>query len=435
MVQTLAATSEFENLRKFWEGLYRYLQDTQLKDDPPERQRYYRDPWKGGWTFTGAKPGWASVDSTAEALKACLLLEARIAEPIPHHRLVDTVDLLLVWQNAHGGWPTYERSRGSRYLELLNPSDLFSNIMIDYSTLKVTSSCVQALVAAKEHLPGLGSERLQRIDRALDLGNRYIRRKQRGDGSWEGFWGICFTCGTWFAVEGLLSTGFPPNDPAIERAGTFLLSKQRPDGGWSESFWSSVKREYTEHPDGRLDVQTSWALLALFEGKNPSWRSAIQCGLRFLVERQLPDGDWPQRAVSGAFMRNCVLNYRFYRNYFPVRTLAGAERLGFPILTERQPLVSDAAVSPPPPAQLQRIQRSCGSRRHEAATEAHGSGGRRVSTGVPHLRRRHPNNCAHHGAGADPEDSHTPRRTTRAASGLSQSRTARRLGRARASTR
>ena len=53
--------------------------------------------------------------------------------------------------------------------------------------------------------------------------------------------------------------------------------------------------------------------------------------------------------------------------------------------------------------------------------QAHDAGGGGVSFCVPELWRRHPAHCLHHGARADPEDSHTPRRTTRAASRLSRS--------------
>ena len=35
----------------------------------------------------------------------------------------------------------------------------------------------------------------------------YLKGKQRADGSWEGLWGICFTYGTWFGIEGLIAAG------------------------------------------------------------------------------------------------------------------------------------------------------------------------------------------------------------------------------------
>lgn len=58
-----------------------------------------------------------------------------------------------------------------------------------------------------------------------------------------GCWGICFTYGTWFAVEGLVMCGKNYNNcPSIRKACDFLLSKQLPDGGWGESYLSSQNK-------------------------------------------------------------------------------------------------------------------------------------------------------------------------------------------------
>ena len=163
---------------------------------------------------------------------------------------------------------------------------------------------------------------------------RYLRKEQRSDGSWEGFWGIRFTYGTWFGVHGLLAGGAKPDDPAIERAARFLLGKQRPDGGWGESYESCVTSEYVEHPCGSQDTMTACALMALLATEDRRWRPAIERGVRFLVERQLPNGDWPQRTVVGVFNSNCMLNYRFYRSCFPIWALALAQRQGYQVQQE-----------------------------------------------------------------------------------------------------
>jgi hypothetical protein len=55
-----------------------------------------------------------------------------------------------------------------------------------------------------------------------------------------GSWGICFTYGTWFAVEGLSAVGKNySNNTSIRKACKFLLSKQLRNGGWGESHLSS----------------------------------------------------------------------------------------------------------------------------------------------------------------------------------------------------
>lgn len=60
-----------------------------------------------------------------------------------------------------------------------------------------------------------------------------------------GCWGICYTYGTWFAVEGLTACGKNyHNSPSLRKACQFLLSKQLPNGGWGESYLSSQNKVY-----------------------------------------------------------------------------------------------------------------------------------------------------------------------------------------------
>ena len=55
-----------------------------------------------------------------------------------------------------------------------------------------------------------------------------------------GSWGICFTYGTWFAIEGLSAVGQSyGTSTCIRKACKFLLTKQLKNGGWGESHLSS----------------------------------------------------------------------------------------------------------------------------------------------------------------------------------------------------
>ena len=73
--------------------------------------------------------------------------------------------------------------------------------------------------------------------------------------------------------------------------------------------------------EGSGVVQTAWALLGLLAadcGDN----IALNRGVAFLMQRQLPNGDWPQDAISGVFNRSCGITYSAYRNLFPLWALA-----------------------------------------------------------------------------------------------------------------
>lgn len=62
-------------------------------------------------------------------------------ELVDKRRMCDTIDLILGMQNADGGFASYELIRGPALLELLNPAEVFGNIMIEYSYPECTTSC------------------------------------------------------------------------------------------------------------------------------------------------------------------------------------------------------------------------------------------------------------------------------------------------------
>ena len=299
-------------------GAYRYLRDNQILEDVPEPEAHYRHASKGGWPFSNRAHGWPITDCTAEGLKCALLLEGKFeGEEIPLSLLRDSVRLLLSWQNEDGGWATYEKKRAGGWLEELNPSQVFGDIMVDYSHVECTSACMQALVRARRRFRG---ELDDVIELAVSRGLAFLRAAQRPDGSFEGAWAVCFTYGTWFGVTALRDAGVPATDPAVRAACEFLLSKQREDGGWGEAGDSCRARKYIQAEKGQV-AQTSWALLALVRG-GCDHPEAMEKAANFLVGRQERDGSWARESLVGVFNRTCLINYDNYRHYFPLWALA-----------------------------------------------------------------------------------------------------------------
>jgi squalene/oxidosqualene cyclase-like protein len=304
------------------EAAFEYLEANQVLEDVPERERCFRHESRGGWPFSSREHGWPISDCTAEGLKACLAIEARTGRSLPRWRLDAAAELILSLQNQDGGWATYELTRGPGWLELLNASDCFRDIMIDYSYVECTSACVQALRAYRQRFDtGALSARL---GDAIQRGRLFLERSQRVDGSWEGSWGVCFTYGTWFGVLGLKAADAADDSRALRRACEFLRSHQRSDGSWGESAESCVRRYYVPSEHGQA-VMTSWATLALIaagQGQSPAVRRAVE----FLRRRQRHDGSFPPEGIAGVFNKTCAIHYDNYLKIFPLWALAAAER-------------------------------------------------------------------------------------------------------------
>ncbi|MBU8894148.1 2,3-oxidosqualene cyclase [Corallococcus sp. M34] len=319
-VQALVASGQAEAARETLARAADFLEAQQVLEDSPRAARFHRHPSRGGWPFSTRAHGWPISDCTAEGVKACLLLEPLGLNRVSRERLGHAVEFILSLQNRDGGWATYEPQRGPRWLERLNPSDVFAGIMVDTSYVECTSACVQALVAWRQVAPSAA------VDRAIARGVDFLRRTQRADGSWEGAWGVCFSYGTWFGVTGLVAAGAPQDDPALRRASAFLCARQRADGAWSETIQSCRERRWVEGATGHA-VTTSWALLSLVATGDGASESARR-GVAWLRGWQGADGRWPSEPLAGVFNRTCAIHYDAYLRIFPLWALGLADPHG-----------------------------------------------------------------------------------------------------------
>jgi lanosterol synthase len=130
-----------------------------------------------------------------------------------------------------------------------------------------------------------------------------------------------------FALEALESIGETYTTSSNSKRGCdFLISHQRADGGWSESYKACETGVYTEHPDGSLVVQTAWALLGLMYAEYPDLEP-IRRGVEFLMKRQQPNGEWLQESIEGVFNKSAMITYQNYKFVFPMMALGRYYRL------------------------------------------------------------------------------------------------------------
>jgi lanosterol synthase len=329
----------------------------------------------GGWCFGEPTHGWPVSDCTAEAISALLIVEQRVriaaqdsstppsdlgpsrdsnpqgegekcwpsaaylvppTERLAPARLADAVRFLLARQNRDGGFATYERRRGSKWLEQLNPSEMFGSCMTERSYIECTASAIRALRHVADLPPGTltasGRADPSRADpgpaqcaRAITRARDFLLGRQRPDGAWPGFWGINFIYATGFAVAALRDAGLPADHPAVRRAVDWFGSVQQPDGGWGEHFSGCLTGTYVPSA-GSLVIMTSWAVLGLLRADDRV-SPAAQIGLDWLVRHQLPDGDWSRDSVNGVFFGTAMLDYRLYNSYFPTWALNVADAM------------------------------------------------------------------------------------------------------------
>jgi 2,3-oxidosqualene cyclase len=306
---------------------YAFLRGAQLTTELLGHHTAHRDPALGGFCFSDGVHRWPVSDCTAEALSAILGLHAAgdLAPPpperIPGARIALAARFILSRQNDDGGFGTYERRRGGPLLEGINNTEMYGNCMTERSYVECTASSVTALAHLREAPPAELTKRDRaQIDRAIDRGVARIRGAQRPDGGYLGFWGVNFTSAIWHVVKALRAAGALSSDPTLARAAAWLASHQRADGGWGEHYSGCLEDRYVEHPESQ-PVMTAWAVLALVEVLGPHAR-AVERGLAWLSERQRADGSWAQGAVNGVFFGSAMLDYRYYKAYFPAWALA-----------------------------------------------------------------------------------------------------------------
>jgi squalene-hopene/tetraprenyl-beta-curcumene cyclase len=259
----------------------------------------------GGWSFEFANDNYPDIDDTAEVVLALL----RVAHP-DRPRVEDAIERAARWvegmQDSGGGWGAFDAENKSALARELPFCD-FGEV-IDPPSADVSAHALEML-AAVDRADGLAARR----------GLEWLAAEQETDGSWFGRWGVNHVYGTGAAVPALIAAGVASEDLRIRRAVRWLEQHQNDDGGWGEDV-----RSYTDPAwigrGASTASQTGWALLALHAAGERS--DAVHRGCEWLISTQRPDGGWDEPQYTGTgFPSDFSINYHLYRIVFPIMAL------------------------------------------------------------------------------------------------------------------
>jgi squalene-hopene/tetraprenyl-beta-curcumene cyclase len=223
-----------------------------------KRVHPYTGAAPGAWAWTDLPGGVPDADDTAGALIAL------------HHLAPERDDVGraaaagLAWlcsvQNRDGGIPTFCRGWGA--------------LEFDRSAPDLTAHVLLAFYHWHSHLRGALA---LRMDRAQAKALRYLHRSQRADGSWIPLWfgnqhvdGDRNPTYATARVVSALAVAEPAGE-ARRRGEAWLVTNQRPDGGWGGGGTSPASIE-----------ETGLALEALAQSSDPAVRLVLSRGAEAL---------------------------------------------------------------------------------------------------------------------------------------------------------
>ena len=256
-----------------------------------------------GWAFEFANENYPDIDDTAVVALALRRLAPGDGGPPPIVRR--GAAWVAGMQSDCGGWGAFDAGN-DRELCRRPPFCDFGEV-IDPPSADVTAHVVELLAG----VPGHGHEARR--------GARWLLGRQEPDGAWFGRWGANLVYGTGAALPALRAAGMGRDHPAVRNGVRFLESAQNEDGGWGEDLRGYRDPAWRARGTSTAS-QTAWALIGLHAAGESG--TAVERGLRWLLQTQLPDGGWDEPQYTGTgFPGDFSINYHLYRTVFPVMAL------------------------------------------------------------------------------------------------------------------
>ena len=275
----------------------------------------------GGWYFEFNNEFYPDTDDTAQVLLSLSKVE-NPRERYQYDVSQRAINWLFAMQCKNGGWASFDKDNTKMIFQYIPFAD--HNAMLDPPTVDITGRILEMLATYG----------YTREDKRVEKAIQFIFSEQESDGSWFGRWGVNYIYGTFLVLRGLEAMGVWNHEPQIQQAAEWIRMVQNSDGGWGESC-HSYDAPNTRGIGPSTPSQTAWAILGLLAAGDDRSDSVAK-GVRWLLERQKPNGEWDESTGEGAtrqaiytgtgFPRVFYLAYHMYRNYFPLLALTTYKR-------------------------------------------------------------------------------------------------------------
>jgi squalene-hopene/tetraprenyl-beta-curcumene cyclase len=297
-INALGAAGELESLDRC-DAVCEWLLKQQYKQRHP-----YTAAEPGGWAWTDLPGGVPDGDDTPGALLAL----RQLSDHPPPDQVRKAVSAAYTWlvriQNRDWGWPTFCRGWG--------------HLPFDRSGTDLTAHAIRAIRAWSGHLPPMYPAGKHYDSFLCEVGEEYLQKSQRPDGSWLPLWFGCQhapddenpTYGTARVLAAYRDLGMMETDPA-RRGIAWLVLAQNQDGGWGGAANTPSSIE-----------ETALAVEVLL-GATP--QAAAERGLMWLIERIEAGGLYDPTPI-GFYFAKLWYYEKLYPIIFSVAALGRARR-------------------------------------------------------------------------------------------------------------